>query len=428
MKRVIIPTLLAATITMGLAGCAGTGTATDASTTSSSQSPSAITDTVNDSTTTSSADSSSSSTSTAVSSSDGILDTSSLFTDRDLEQTADTSSATSITVSDGQDVSITEEGVYVISGTAEDVTITVSAPDDAKVQLVLDGASITNDDAPAIYVTSADKVFVTTIGSNTLSTTGTFVADGDTNLDAVIFSRSDITFNGTGTLAISSSDNGISSKDAIKVTGGTLDITSTGQSLEANDYIAVAEGTLTLDSQQDGLHAENTDDDSSGFVYIAGGTLSGTVAGQFMQATSVVQIDGGTMTTTAEEGIEATYVQVNGGSLTINASDDGINATANSTSYDVAIEITGGDVSITMGSGDTDGLDANGNLTISGGNVDITANSPFDFDGNGEITGGTVTVNGEQVTELTNQMMEGGGMGGAPTDNTMGTNPRGQAW
>ncbi len=154
----------------------------------------------------------------------GKIDATDLFSKRDLTQTADLSNAETITLSDGQNVSITKEGVYVISGSAKNVTITVEAADDAKVQLVLDGVSVTNTDTPVIYVKNADKVFVTTLGDNNLSVTGSFTADGSTNTDAVIFSKDDLVLNGTGTLTISSTDNGISCKDDIKITGGTITI------------------------------------------------------------------------------------------------------------------------------------------------------------------------------------------------------------
>ena len=343
-----------------------------------------------------------------------LVNGSELFTERDLTQGADTSGATSYTVESGKDIEITEEGVYVISGTAEDVTINVNADDSAKVQLVLDNLSITNETEPAIYVVAADKVFVTLAdgSTNTLTTTGEFAADGDTNVDGVIFAKDDIVLNGTGALTINSSANGIVGKDDVKITGGTYEITATNHAIQGKDSVAIADGTYTLQAGKDGIHAENSDDDSKGYVYIAGGTYTITAASDGVEGDAFTQIDGGTLAIDAAEGIEGTYVQLNGGDITINASDDGINATAKSTAYAATIEINGGTIAVNMGAGDTDALDANGNLYIKGGTVNITAQSAFDFDGEGQLTGGTVTVNGEQVTELTNSMMGGGRMGG----------------
>ena len=124
-----------------------------------------------------------------------------MFTSRDLEQTADLSGATYLEVSDGENLTITAEGVYVVSGTASEATIVVDA-EDAKVQLVLNGVSITNSDFPCIYVRAADKVFVTTAADSSLSVTGAFTGDGETNTDGAIYSRSDLTLNGTATLTV----------------------------------------------------------------------------------------------------------------------------------------------------------------------------------------------------------------------------------
>ncbi len=344
-------------------------------------------------------------------SSSTLLDTSSMFSDRDLEQEADLTDATYITLSSGEDVSITEEGVYVISGSAKNTSIVVEADDTAKVQIVLDDVSITNEDAPAIYVKSADKVFVTTSSDSTLKVTGSFSADGTTNTDAVIYSKEDLVLNGKGTLTIESTENGITSKDDLKITGGTYSITSSADAIEANDSIRIYDGSFTIDSGKDGLHSENSDDNSLGYVYIQGGDFTIDADSDGIQATTVLMIDGGTFDITASEGLEATYVQINDGTISIEASDDGINTTQKSTSFDVVIEVNGGDITIVMGSGDTDGFDSNGNIYINDGTIDVTGNSAFDWDGEAQLNGGTVIVNGEEVTELTNQLM-GGGMGG----------------
>lgn len=316
--------------------------------------------------------------------SNGAINASEIFSERDLKQTADLSDAVYYDLSDNSNITITKEGVYVISGSATDASIIVEAGDNDKVQLVFNGATIKNSSSPAVYVKNADKVFVTTVEGTTteLSVTGTFTADGDTNTDAVIFSKDDLVLNGLGTLTVNSTDNGIAGKDDIKITGGTINITSTSDAIEANESIAVADGNITIKSGKDALHAEKDEDNATGYVYICGGTFNITATSDGIQATTIAQIDGGTITASAGEAIESTYVQLNGGDITVN-----------------------------MGQGDTDGLDSNGDLIINGGTVNITAQSPFDYDGQGQLNGGNVTVNGSKVTELTNQMM-GGGMGG----------------
>ena len=334
------------------------------------------------------------------------------FTQRDLTQTPDLSQAVTCAAEDGKDITITAAGVYVLTGTAENVTVVVDAGDEDKVQLVLDGLTLTNEDAPAIYVKNADKVFLTTTDSdNTLTVTGAFSADGEDNTDAVIFSKDDLVLNGLGTLTVISPENGVSAKDDLKITGGTLVIDCQADALEAHDAIAVAGGEITVTAGKDGLHAGDSDDDTVGAVYVSGGTLTILAEDDAIQAATAVQIDGGDFDLTASEGIEGTFVQINGGVIVIDASDDGVNAAQKSSALDPALEITGGTLTITMGEGDTDAIDVNGDLTISGGTVTITARSPFDYDGAGTLTGGTVTVNGETVTQLTGQMM-GGGMGG----------------
>ena len=118
--------------------------------------------------------------------------------------------------------------------------------------------------------------------------------------------------------------------------------------------------------------------------------------------------------------MEGTNVVFDGGTFDITASDDGVNATANTTDIPVAITINGGTLNIKMGSGDTDALDSNGDLIINGGTVNITAQFAFDFDGKGELNGGTVTVNGSEITSISNSMMMGGGRGGRMQGGNMG--------
>lgn len=329
-----------------------------------------------------------------------IYQASELFTERDLEQNVNTTNATKYTVSDGENITITSEGVYLITGTAKNVTIYVEAGDSDKVQIVLEDLSITNEGVPVIYVKTADKVFVTSNGENNLKVTGTFVKDDSNNLNAVIFSKQDITFNGTGTLNIESTANGITGKDDVKITGGTYNIKASAVGIRANDSIRIADGIINILAGTDGLHAENSSDDSKGYVFIAKGTIKIEATDDCIHGGSVVQIDEGNITLNGAEGIEGTYVQINGGTIKINGTGDGINAGSKSESYPVTIEITGGDITIVMASGDTDGIDSNGDLKVYGGTINVTGSSTFDYDGNATYTGGTIIINGTKVDTI----------------------------
>ena len=212
------------------------------------------------------------SSSSASKSTTSVISTSDIFTDRDLEQDIDTSDATTYDIEDNKNVTIDSEGIFVISGTAKNVSIIVDADDEDKIQLVLKDVTITNSDMPCVYVKNADKVFITTMSTNSLSVTGTFTSDGETSTDAVIFSRDDVVFNGNGSLTIQSSDNGISSKDDIKITGGTITINCVNDALETHEMIAVAGGNLTIKTSKDGFHAEYDDNDT---IIFAGEYLFG---------------------------------------------------------------------------------------------------------------------------------------------------------
>ena len=339
------------------------------------------------------------------------LDTTNMFTQTDLTQTVDTTNAKKITLEDGKDVTIDAAGTYVITGSAKNSTVIVNASADAGVHLVFDNVSITNTNKPAVYTVNAKNVYVTTTqnSTNNLKVTGEFTEDNGDDIDAVIFAKTNITLNGLGTLNIDSSANGVASNNDLKVTGGTYNVNTTKHGFKALNSIRVADGTFNINATKDGFHSENEDDLTKGYVYIAGGNFTINSEDDGIQGTTITEIDGGTFDINSVEGIEGTYVQINDGTIKIYATDDGINASEKATNYDVQIEINGGNLDITMAEGDTDALDANGTLTINGGNINIIAQFAFDFDLTASLNGGTVTVNGTQVTSITNSMMEGGG-------------------
>lgn len=331
-----------------------------------------------------------------------------------------------VTVSGGT-VTVTGPGTYLLSGTLTDGSIHVDAGAQDKVQLVLDGVTINAASDAAIYVAEADKVFVTLApgSANTLTNGGSFTGAADEKVDAVIFSKDDLTLNGSGSLTITSpAGHGIVGKDDVVITGGSYAITSSDTAVSAKDSLSVAGGSFQIQSGEDGLHAENDDDNTLGSVYIAGGSFEIRAGDDAIHATTLLQIDGGTLNLTGAEGLEGTCIRVNDGSISISATDDGVNAAHKSTLYTPAVEINGGTLTVTMGPGDTDGIDSNGNLIITGGTVDVTAGSAFDIDGTVTFTGGTVIVNGQQVETIPNQMMGGfGGMMGGKRGGMMQGDP-----
>lgn len=242
-------------------------------------------------------------------SAENTTDVSELFSDRDFETDYDESKSAKITLSgdsascssdaveiSGSTITIKDEGTYILSGTLDNGMIIVNADKTDKTQLVLNNVSIHSETSAPVYILQADKVFITIAegSSNTLSNGGTFTAIDDNNIDAVIFSKEDLTLNGAGTLTITSpAGHGIVSKDSLKLTSGTYDISSASHALTGKDDVCVANANFTLTSGKDGIHAENTDDTALGLVYIQSGTFTIASEGDGISAASYMQIDDG---------------------------------------------------------------------------------------------------------------------------------------
>ena len=366
--------------------------------------------------------------------SDAAIDITDMFTKRDLAGAYDESEAVKITLSgktaacnssnvqieDGV-VTIKAAGVYVLSGTFTDGTIVVDAGDDDKVQLVLDGVSITAVDYAAIYAKNADKVFVTlTEGAgNSLTVSGDYVQTDDNNVDAVIFAKCDLTLNGTGSLTVKDNmGHGIVSKDDLVVTGGTYTIYSQDHCLNGKDSVRIADGTFNLSCDEDGIHAGN-DDQQDGYVYIEGGDINISVGDDALHAEGLLIITGGDIDVSKScEGVEGYKILVTGGDIDVISSDDGFNAAGGSSGSgynhdgfgggpgmggvymdadsDAYIFITGGTININA---DGDGIDSNGCIGITGGSVYVlgpsdNGNGAMDYGICAAITGGEIVAVG----------------------------------
>ena len=294
---------------------------------------------------------------------------------------------------EGAKTSITSGGVYTISDQTIEGYIYINTTENVKI--ILNNVTITNTSGPAIYVENVDNLYIELQGENTIN------ANGSEELHAAIYSKDDVKILGDGTLNITSDLDGIFVNNDLEIESGTITITSGDDGIVGDDSILITGGTITVSSAGDSIK-------SDGIITIESGTLDLTSEDDGIHADGMIEINNGKINIKALEGIEATYVKINGGTITISASDDGINATNKSTDYSVKVEINGGDLTINMGQGDTDGIDSNGDLTITGGTINVTGQSAFDYDGTLTHTGGTLIINGEETNEITNQF--GGGM------------------
>lgn len=414
-----------------------------------------------------------------------------MFTDRDYETDYDESSSVYIELNgstaeadsdsvqiSGSTITITEEATYIISGTLDDGMIIVDAPDTAKLQLVFDGADINSETSAPLYIPEADKVFVTLAEGteNTLSNGGTYTAIDDSNIDSAIFSRQDLTLNGSGNAASESSDSwgqwgggapgqpgdrGGAGGDGMRGTdpgsagegeseetpdqstpdqgasgsGESVEALAFTESLTASDSDASADteddsstsmkgiksdgdmmisgGSFTIDSADDSVHTNSS-------VTVSGGTFEIASGDAAFYGEDTLTISGGTINITESyEGLEALFVNIQDGDITIVSTDDGLNAAGGtdssgttggrdgmfgggggmggepgggmSSSSGGSIEISGGTLDINA-SGDR--IDANGSLAISGGYTVVAGptqgdTATLDYDTTAEITGGT---------------------------------------
>ena len=314
------------------------------------------------------------------------------------------SSSSKTTKSDDKNLNITSGGNYDLSGEYESITINTSQ----EVSLNLNGVQITNSSGPAINVEKAKKVTIVLSGTNKVIATTT------EDLDGAIYSKADLVITGNGSLEVKSNYDGIVSKDTLVIENGTYTITTDDDGIRGKDFVEISNGSFTINAGGDGIKSTNDEDTSLGYVTVKGGTFNITAKSDGIQGITKATISGGTFNITSAEGIEATYIKIDDGNINISASDDGINASQKSNIGTPTIEINGGNISIKMGQGDTDGIDSNGNIYINGGTINITANSPFDYDGTAQKNGGTLIVNGTETNTITNQMMGGGMKGGMP--------------
>ena len=232
------------------------------------------------------------------------------YSERDLDASWDEANATLVNLGSEEAVSVSEAGLFILKGELADGQVTVDAPEDAEVQLVLDGAAIHNEDGPALYVKSAGKVYVTLAeGSENLLSDGAEYAleQGEDEPNAALYSKADLCINGAGALTVEGAfEHAVNSKGALVITGGAFDITAADDALRGKDCVKIANGSFHITAGGDGIKSNNEDDHALGFVSIDGGSFAIEAADDAVKT--------------------ATYYVVNDGELSISAGDDAFNS------------------------------------------------------------------------------------------------------
>jgi len=343
------------------------------------------------------------------------------FTDNDLKDVWDFKKITEIDldeISDGSQGSIsgtgayyynntlviTDAGHYSLSGNLSG-SVVIDANDGDKVWIRLNDANITCTDDACIKILSADKVFLslaentgntlTTLSENITSNVDSSTSDSDSstsysdesssdNAKAALYSKEDLTINGSGKLTIvSESGHGIKANDDLTITGGTIDISAPSDGIHVNDSLKITKAEIKCTALDDSLHADKS-------IYIASGKI--TISGCY-------------------EGIESDTIEIDGGEISISCSDDGLNAES-------LITINGGVIYVSNSNGrDADGFDSNGSIIFNGGETYISltgsgTNLALDYgsenDGSLVINGGIIVACGgssmyEGVSEKSSQ-------------------------
>ena len=389
-------------------------------------------------------------TSTSNTAAEQTLDAQTHYTNEDLtwdssdEKAIDLANPTAtdgVSVENGT-ITITSGGTYRITGEYSG-QVKIEAAKTDTVRLVLDNAKITNSTGAAINVVSAAEAIIYTAAgtTNTVADEANYTATGDDDPDAAIYSTANLTLTGEGSLSVEGAyEEGIHTTGGLVIASGTLEVNAANTGIKGKDYVDITGGIVNVTAAQDGIKSTNTDDESMGFTRLSAGSVTVSAGDDGLKAPHTLEISGGTLNIEkSNEGIEAQYINILDGDVTVNSTDDGINASLKDSSSDASSDTTSGTATTgqqtqqnqngqvqqapagggaapggsqgstgqnqNMPQPPTDGTMPGGGggtfevvdaaINISGGTVTVNAEGDgIDSNGTATFSGGTVTVNG----------------------------------
>lgn len=289
----------------------------------------------------------------------------------------------------GESLLIDQPGVYRLSGTIENGSVTVRPEQEEKVWLLLDGVTVHNENGAALLSDGADKLILTLAeGSVNTFSQGAGEPTAEDN-DAAIFSRDDLTINGSGALVVEGYyRDGINCRDSLRVVSGSLTVTALEDAVVGKDEVTLCGGDLTVVAQEgDAIKSTNDEDADRGFVVVSGASVSVTTGGGAASAQRTA--GGGWGGWTAQNGDDAsqkglkaeTRLIVESGTIVADTVDDALHCNA-----DVAIS----GASLTLSSGD-DAVHADNALTVSGGSIRV-------LDSYEGLEGAVLTLSGGEIS------------------------------
>ena len=346
-------------------------------------------------------------------------------------------------------VTINSAGIYCISGTLKDGQIIINCDDSEKVQILFNGVNISSSKNSPFYVLNADKTIITLIEGteNILSDASTYTFDSEDTQEpnATLFSKDDLTIKGNGNLTVNGNfNNGIQSKDDLKITGGNITVTSKNDGIKGKDSVIIKNGNITINSDGDGIRSTNSTDTEKGYIAIYGGTINITAGQDGIQAETTSYISDGTINitsgggsensstknnsnnwgiwgrnntsstssnddTSSAKGIKATTnITIEGGNININSSDDSLHSND-------SLDINGGTIEISSGD---DGIHSDSTLNITNGNINISKSYEGIESSNIDISGGTISLKASDDGLNAGGGNDNSSINGRPSQNT----------